>query len=104
MSTIEPPDETDYAKSEQVKDAIDKIMDLNPPNPSWMTGELANTINAAQHGAYTQIQMRLIREGMPLPQAQELAGLQAPLLAFEVGMLVGAELEKNRQMRELFGE
>lgn len=96
--------EPDYAKCEQVFESIQKIMELNPPSIDWMTGEFANQMLTTIHAAYTFLFMEFLKRGMPQEEAEQSAQMQAPLLAFQLGMQVGADMEGARGLRELFGE
>ncbi|GAB3863531.1 hypothetical protein GCM10028801_31380 [Nocardioides maradonensis] len=104
MSAAIPEPEADWARSEQIKQAIDKVLELDPPDIAWMTGELGNALLSANYSAYTMMQMELIKRGVHPAEAQQSAQQQAPLLIFQLGLQVGTELESTRAMRELFGE
>ena len=94
----------DYARCEQVKNAAEKVMQLDPPDISWMGAGFAGEMLAVFYSAYTLTMMELIKRGITPAEAQQSAQQQAPLLAFQLGLQVGAEIESTRAMRELFGE
>lgn len=94
----------DPKRSEAVLEACAKVMELEPPDVGWMTAEAAEKLNSIIHAAYTYVQMELLKRQVPPDEAQREAAMQAPLLAFQLGMQVGRELEVNRALREMFGE
>lgn len=98
-------DEADYPKCAQVEETVQRIMETKPPSIAWMTGELGNRLLSAFSAARTSLFMRLMRdEKLPRDEAERSANMQWALLAFELGMRVGAEMESVRSMREMFGD
>lgn len=94
----------DHEKSHDVSQAVGKIMETQPPNIGWMEGELAHKLLAAFNGGRTLMFMQLMREGLEKPEAEEQVSLQLPLLAFDLGMKIGKEMQEVQQMRDLFGD
>lgn len=98
-------DEADYAKSAQVEETVQRIMETAPPTIAWMTGELGNRLLSAFSAARTSLFMRLMRDQkLPRDEAEQSANMQWALLAFELGMRVGAEMESMRSLREMWGD
>lgn len=104
MTAMPMEPEPDFGRCEQVKEAVNKVLELSPPNIAWMTGELGHSLLAAFYAAYTNLFMEYLKRGIPQDEAKASAEQQAPLLAFQLGLQVGAEMEANRAMREMFGE
>lgn len=96
--------EPDYGKCAQVEGAMAKIMELDPPNIDWMTGEFGANLLTSIHAGYTFIFMEMLKRGVDVEEAKESAQQQAPLLAFQLGMQVGADLEGARAMRQMWGD
>jgi len=104
QSPNEPEHAPDHAKNQQVEETIGRLMETSPPNIGWMSAELANRLLHAMSGSRTLMMMSLLRAGMSQEAAEKQADMQWPLLAFDLGLRVGTELESVRQMRELFGD
>lgn len=73
-------------------------------NIGWLTPEVAQQLMAMFSGAQTMIFMQMLRAGMDREKAEASAEYQAPLVAFELGLRVGAELESTRAFREIVGD
>lgn len=109
MSVMPAGDNEDWKKCELIGETIEKLMQQREDGQpaveiAWMTADLAMKIANAQYAAYTSIFMAGLRQGMPEPEAKENAQRQVPLLVFQLGMLVGTEIEAGRAFREMFGD
>ena len=94
----------DEKKCHDVNEVVGKTMETDPPNIQWMSGDLANRLLAAFNGGRTLMFMQLMRSGLEKEEAEHQVNLQLPLLAFDLGVKVGAEMAAVQQMRDMFGD
>lgn len=98
------PDPVDWGLSSQVEAAMEKVMaSTEPPNIRWMTGELGHKLLAAFSACHTSLFMQAMREGLSKEEAQQAVAFQVPLLAFDLGRRIGADMAGAQAMREMFG-
>jgi hypothetical protein len=91
-------------RSEQVITIAKRIMHSQGIQIGWMNAETAQALQALFGGGQTLIKMQLLREGVDRETAEQRAEATIPLAAFELGLLVGAELESTRAFREIVGD
>lgn len=97
-------DDVDEGLCIRVDQSYRKVMETQRVEISWMTGELANHINAAMHAAFTSLQMQMLREGLEPAAAEQLARQQLLLMAFELGRRVGEEMAGADMLRDMLGD
>lgn len=91
-------------QSEAVLAITSRMMHTDGVDIGWMTADVARSLIAAFTAGQTQVMMQLLRRGLPREQAEQSAEAQMPLVAFELGLKVGAELESTRAFREIVGD
>lgn len=95
---------TDEKKCERIDTVVGQIMETNPPDIGWMNGELAHRLLQTFEAGRTRFFMQLLREGLDKEEAKRQVAMQIPLIALDLGVKIGTELEAARQLREMFGE
>lgn len=94
----------DEEKSETVTNIISRIMETDTPDVSWMSGPLAHRLLAALEGGKVINFVHMMREGLTQQEAEEATAVGIPLMAFQLGLQVGQELEATRTFREQMGD
>lgn len=89
--------------SEAVLTIAKRIMHTEGIQIGWMTQDVAAQLRAMFVGGETIIKMQILRHGMTAEQAEKHAEAALPLVAFELGLKIGAELESTRAFREIMG-
>lgn len=92
----------DEAQSEKVFETARKVMETNTPTIEWMTGELADHLLHMFSAARAQMMMRLMRQGVEKADAEQQAGVQIPLLCFQLGLMVGKDIEGGDALARMF--
>lgn len=110
MTTTPPEPEpiggmpTDPKRSEQVFAIAQRILHTEGVQIGWMDGDIARRLLETFKAGHTMVFMQLVRQGLTREQAESNAEIQMPLIAFELGLRIGAELESTRAFREIMGD